>query len=119
MGYVVMKELPISTGLMVKLGLAVGAGLALYMLTRKAGEAISTTFDAVGEVMGDVVEAVNPVNPNNLAYKSVNAVGAAINKDADGAGKNADGSWTLGGWFYDVMHGDQINYRLLGKQPKF
>lgn len=114
-----MKMQPISTDLMVKLGLAVGAGLALYMLARKAGQAISTTFDSVGEVVGDVAEFVNPVNPENGVNRVVTAIGQSAVQDADGPGKNADGSWTFGGWFYDVMHGDQINYRLLGKPPKF
>lgn len=112
-----MKTLPISGDLAVKLGLALGAAFVLYTLTKKAGEAIGTTFDAVGEVLGDVGELVNPASQQNAVNQGVTALGNAVVAN-DGPGRNADGSWTLGGWVYDVLHGDQIGMMTTGK-PKF
>lgn len=113
-----MKITTISGDMAVKLGLAIGAAFLLYTVTKKAGEAIGTTFDAVGDVLGDVADVVNPASPQNAVNQAVTAVGNAT-VSQDGPGRNADGSWTLGGWFYDVLHGDQINYRITGKPPKF
>lgn len=48
--------------------------------------------------------AFNPASPNNVVYGGVNAIGGALVTDPEGPGKNADGSWTLGGWAYDVLH---------------
>ncbi len=45
--------------------------------------------------------ALNPASTNNVVYQGVNAVGGALAGDN---GRNADGSWTLGGWLYDVTH---------------
>lgn len=112
-----MKTLPISGDLAVKLGLALGAAFVLYTLTKKAGEAIGTTFDAVGDVLGDVGELANPASQQNAVNQGVTALGNAVVPN-DGPGRNADGSWTLGGWVYDVLHGDQIGMMTTGK-PKF
>lgn len=112
-----MKTLPISGDLLVKIGLGLGAAWAVYSLTQKAGEAIGTKFDAVGEVLGDVAEFVNPASPQNAVNQGVSALGNAVVSD-DGPGRNADGSWTLGGWLYDVLHGDQVGMMTTGK-PKF
>jgi hypothetical protein len=49
-------------------------------------------------------EAVNPLNPDNVFATGVNAVGGAIVTDPVGPGKAADGSWSLGGWIFDVTH---------------
>lgn len=46
-------------------------------------------------------DLVNPLSPNNAAYSSVNAIGATLATAPDAAGKNADGSWTFGGFLYD------------------
>jgi hypothetical protein len=43
-------------------------------------------------------EAVNPVSDQNLAYRGVNAVGAAI------SGRD---SFSLGSWIYDLVHDDE------------
>lgn len=113
-----MKVVPtISAEFAIKLGLAVGAAWVLYALTKKAGQAISTTFDAVGTVLGDVGEAVNPVSNENIVNKTVTAIGNAT-VGQDGPGRNADGSWTFGGWVYDTLHGDQVGMMTTGK-PKF
>lgn len=62
----------------VKLGLAIGAGLLLYTLTKKATQAIGTTFDAVGDVLGDVGELVNPASQQNAVNQGVTALGNAV-----------------------------------------
>ena len=70
--------------------LAVVALVTVAYLGRKAGQGAAA-----------VADAVNPLNPGNLAYSGVNAVGGALAGDN---GRNADGSWTFGGWLYDVTH---------------
>lgn len=67
---------------------AVAALAGLWYVSRRVGAGISNG-------------ALNPASPNNLAYSAVNAIGGEL---AGTNGRNADGSWTLGGWFYDVTH---------------
>jgi hypothetical protein len=62
----------------------IGAGFVYYS-ARKAGQ-----------VVGDVGQAFNPVNQDNMFYGGVNAVGAKI----------TGGSWSLGSWLYNVTHDD-------------
>lgn len=52
---------------------------------------------------------VNPASPDNLVYQGVNAVGGGLVTDPAGPGKNADGSWSLGGFLYDWTHPDAFN----------
>jgi hypothetical protein len=78
----------------------VAAVAGVYLATRAARAARAAAVDAAG-VVGN---AINPVNQNNVFYSGVNAVGGAIVQDPAGPGKNADGSWTLGGWLFDVTH---------------
>lgn len=47
----------------------------------------------------------DPTSRDNLAYRGVNGVGASIFTEPTDPGKNADGSWTLGGFVYDALHG--------------
>lgn len=97
----------VSGDLLVKLAVGVAvAGGALYLLNRARLAALP------------VVDAINPASPDNLAYRGVNAVGGSVFVGDTAPGKNADGSWTLGGWVYDVLHGDQVGMMLTGK-PKF
>ena len=51
-----------------------------------------------------VVAAINPADPNNLANQGVNAVGGAMVSSPTGPGKNADGSWSLGGFLFDILN---------------
>jgi len=51
------------------------------------------------EVVGDVAEAINPVNPDNIFNEGVNSVGSAISGDDD---------WSLGGWIYDITHDEEF-----------
>lgn len=93
-----MKVGAISGDLLVKISLGVvllgGAAFVLWQLKNK----ISTGSETL-------VGALNPVNPGNIVAGGVNAVGGAIAAPG-GAGTNADGSWTLGGWLFDVFNPD-------------
>lgn len=71
---------------------------------------VRKTSGAVVAGAGQALQAVNPINPDNIFNSSVNAVGGAL-VASDGAGKNADGSWTLGGWLYDVTHPEIVEKR--------
>jgi hypothetical protein len=52
-----------------------------------------------------VTEDLNPASSENVVNKTANALGSAIvSKDPLSPGRNADGSFTIGGWFYDVMN---------------
>lgn len=62
----------------------IGAGV-LYLGARQARKAAQ----AVGS-------AVNPNDPDNLAYQGVNAVGATL---------TGNESFNLGYWIYDKVHG--------------
>jgi hypothetical protein len=87
-----MKVAPVSADLLVKLGLAGAVLLAgAYALHKVAG-----LVTAPG--------ALNPADPRNLAYSAVNSIGGAIVTDPAGAGKNADGSWSLGGALFDILN---------------
>lgn len=61
------------------------AVVALYLIKRQAAETVA-----------DVGQAVNPVNPGNVFYGGVNAVGEAL---------TGDESFSLGSWIYDQVHG--------------
>jgi hypothetical protein len=45
--------------------------------------------------LGDVLNAVNPLNRDNVIARGVNDIGGAITNDEN---------FTLGGWIYDVTH---------------
>jgi len=83
---------------MVGVGLLVG-GFVIY----KASKVASAAAGAVANAVGDGLQAVNPVNPDNVFAQAVNAAGDTIISDT-GPGRNADGSWTLGGWVFDVFN---------------
>lgn len=99
-----MKIAPVSGDMVVKL--AIGAavlGAAWYALTKlqSAGQGIVA---AAGSAADAVAQGVNPTSDKNWAYRATNALGNTIASDSDSPGKNADGSWSLGGWIYDVTH---------------
>lgn len=62
-------------------------------------------------------DAINPLNHDNAIATGVNAVGGALVTDPAGAGKNADGSWSLGGWAYDVLHGGPVDGTSVAPAP--
>lgn len=93
----------------VKSVLLLGAvGAAGYVAWRAYGAgagALGSVGRAVGEAAGTVGGWVNPAADTNLAYRGVNAVGGAL-AGPTGAGVNADGSWSLGGWLFDTFNPD-------------
>jgi hypothetical protein len=80
--------------------LAVVAVAAVGVLFWKSGDIAK----AAGGVLSDAANAVNPANHDNVFATGVNDVGGAVVTDPAGPGKNADGSWSLGGWIFDVTH---------------
>jgi hypothetical protein len=92
-------KVQLGAGAVIAIAGVAGAAFVAWRLTRDGG-----VVDNAKQALASAAEAINPVSPNNLAYRGVNAIGGAIVSDPAGDGKNADGSWTLGGWFYDVTH---------------
>lgn len=64
---------------------------------------IYTIKSQASAAAGWAANHLDPTNPENVAYGTVNTWGGAI-VEPDGAGRNADGSWTLGGWLYDTFN---------------
>lgn len=67
-----------------------------YVVTKVGGAA------AAGAAQ--VAQAVNPLNHDNVFATTVNSIGGGLVTDPNGPGKNADGSWSLGGWLHDVLN---------------
>ncbi|MBB1073647.1 hypothetical protein HUU62_04390 [Rhodoferax sp. 4810] len=89
---------------------AVAAGAAVLVvgfLLYRASQAASNAAAAVADTVGNAAQAVNPVSPENIFYTGVNAIGGTL-AGPSSPGTNADGSWTLGGWIYDVTHTDPL-----------
>lgn len=88
-----MKITAISGDMLVKLalGAAVLGGLGYLLWKAKT-------------LIADNVHLVDPTSADNVAYHTVTQIGGALVTDPNGAGKNADGSWTLGGAIYDLTH---------------
>lgn len=84
----------------------VGAVAAVYLATRTARAAV----DMAGDAAAVVGNAINPLNNDNIFYSGVNAVGGAIVDKDNGPGRNADGSWTLGGWLFDITHPNAFKF---------
>lgn len=94
---------PLSPELVLRLALiAAGVGLAVYLYRRTAGAAAAVA-DQVAEVADAVIVGVNPANPGNWVNQAVTSAGSAVVSDT-GPGRNADGSWSLGGALYDLTH---------------
>ena len=94
-----MKIGSISGDMAVKLGIGLVVVVGAVYLVRKAAAKLTEAGNFVAE---EVVPLVNPADSRNVAYHTVNTVGAAIVTSPDGPGKNADGSWTFGGFLYDI-----------------
>lgn len=71
-------------GVFLLTGLAAVGGVVLWLNRQKLADAA-----------GAVVEAVNPNDPNNIAYTAVNDAGAAITGDPE---------FNLGGAAYDTLN---------------
>ena len=91
-----MKIGAISGDLVVKLALGAGAIVAAVSLYKYIKHGLPSA--------AQVVTAVNPADPGNVVNSTVTAWGGAVNSSPDDPGKNADGSWTFGGWIYDKTH---------------
>ena len=65
---------------------AVGLGVVWYLSTRARAAA------------GELAEAVNPVNRDNIFARGVNAVGDVFDNGSN------DDSFRLGAWIYDITH---------------
>jgi hypothetical protein len=55
-----------------------------------------------------VATDLNPASDQNLINQGVTGIGNALVSPA-GPGRNADGSWTLGGAIYDLFHTDPLS----------
>lgn len=106
-----MKVAPLSADLLLKIALVAGGIVLAVYLVRRSGAAVTGAVGAVvhelGEVADSVIVGVNPANPSNWVNQAVTSAGSAV-VSATGPGRNADGSWSLGGWLYDVTHADPV-----------
>lgn len=94
-----MKIAAISGDMAIKLALGVAVlGVAAYV----AYKAKNAASDAAAWAS----DHLDPTSANNVAYSTVNAWGGAVVSDPNGPGKNADGSWSLGGYLFDVFNPD-------------
>ncbi len=75
---------------MIGLGVAavVVGGLAIWQIKKGAQAAAQITEEVI-------TEDLNPVSDQNLAYRGVNGVGAAL---------TGDNEFTLGRWLYEITH---------------
>jgi len=76
---------------------AIVAAVALYLVGRKLAGVAGDALDEVKVTAQRIGTAVNPLSDQNLAYRGVNAAGAAV---------SGDKSFSLGSWLYDVFHKD-------------
>ena len=101
---------------LIKLALVAGAiGLAYYAYKQASGAA-GAVARQLGEVADAVIVGTNPANPENYVNRAVSAVGSAIVSDT-GPGRNADNSWTVGAWAYDVLHPGWSTDAIAGTSP--
>lgn len=102
-----MKIAPVSGDMLLKLALVAAAAGVAYFAFRKVSNVANNVYDTVTEAAGEVVTAVNPADRDNLVNRGVTAIGSAV-VSPTGPGRNADGSWTLGGSIYDMTHKDPV-----------
>lgn len=68
----------------------------------------------VGNAVGKVGQAINPVSDQNIFYRGVNSLGAAL---------TGDDGFNLGSWTYDVLHPEKVEqltrtpFVVVDKQP--
>nr|WP_315242846.1 hypothetical protein [uncultured Albidiferax sp.] len=103
-----MKVAPVSADLLIKLTLIAAAVAGIWYVGKKATDTVAAAWEplsnaviSVGEYASEIAPYVTPWNPQNIVYQGVGSVGGAI-VSPTGPGRNADGSWTLGGWLYDI-----------------
>lgn len=115
-----MKVAAVSADLLIKLALVAGGiGLAWYALGRlQTGLAAAAkgAGQAVTQVADAVIVGVSPSNPENIVNRGFTGLGDLIVSDT-GPGRNANGSWTFGGFVYDVLHKDPLQVTSAPKLP--
>lgn len=99
-----MKVGPVSGDLVIELALLGGAAVCVYLALRKLQGIGGSIADGASALADAAATDLNPASDQNLAYRGVNAFGGAIASSPTAPGVNADGSWTFGGWLYDVTH---------------
>ena len=94
-----MKIAPISGDLLVKLGIGAVAfgGLAMLIYTWKS------QASAAAGAAANAVDYINPNSTQNAVYSTVNGFWDTV-LPTHVPGRNADGSWSVGGFVYDVTH---------------
>ncbi len=102
------------THVTVALGL-VGLGVTYYV-GKKALDAAGKVGAGVADAVSYGVQQITPWNPDNVFASAVNKAGAAV-VPQDGPGRNADGSWTLGGFVFDVQNLGGLNGFALVSPP--
>lgn len=81
---------PVSADLLIKLGIGIAAGLALWYVASKAAQGIRGAADSVAEVFPRVLDGVNPASSGNLVYRGLNAAGGAVMQQPGGFSYGAD-----------------------------
>jgi hypothetical protein len=96
-----MKIGTFSSDSLVKLVLGAAAlGLLVYA-ARKVATATGDALTQAQALAVGAVQYVNPADSGNIVNRGVTKIGDMAVSDT-GPGRNADGSWTLGGFLYDI-----------------
>lgn len=86
--------------MLIKLTLIAAAVGGIWYVGKRVSGAASAVWDPLSNAVVNAAPYVTPWNPENIVNQGVTAVGNAV-VSPTGAGRNADGSWTFGGWLYD------------------
>lgn len=97
----------------------VGAQIA-YVSNAVSLDTVATDADYSNpEAQAQGAAALGEAGGSNAAYYIVNQAGGAMVADPAGNGKNADGTWSLGGYLSDTFSGNNDKIRaMLGPQPQ-
>jgi hypothetical protein len=91
-----MKIAPVSADLLIKIAAALAVLVVGYVLVKKASGAVSAGVTAIGETAVNAVQAVNPMNNENVIYQAANtATGGTLDRP-------------LGVRIYDFFHSDPL-----------
>lgn len=102
-----MKITAISGDMALKAGIGLVALFLAWRVYQGAKQAAADAAASIYDAGTYVVDKLDPTNPNNVAYQTVNAgAGEIVGGIAGptGPGMNADGTWTLGGYLYDIFN---------------
>lgn len=102
-----MKITAITGDTALKVGLGLVGLFLVYRAYQGAKQAAADAAASIYDAGSYVVDKLDPTSPNNVAYQTVNTGFGGLSSAIGGAtapGMNADGSWTLGGWLYDVLN---------------